>query len=50
MEYTSNIKQILSLMERTVLVNLSKNDVLSYTSKLSPEVAQKIVSQFTLHK
>lgn len=29
MEYTSNEKQILSLMERTDFRNLSKNDVLS---------------------
>ena len=28
MEYTSNEKQILSLMERTDFRNLSKNDVL----------------------
>jgi hypothetical protein len=48
MEYTNNEKQILSLMERTDFRNLSKNDVLSYASKLnelSPEVAQQ-VAQF----
>lgn len=35
MEYTSSEKQILSLMERTDFRNLSKNDVLSYASKLN---------------
>lgn len=49
MEYTSNEKQILSLMERTDFGNLSKNDVLSYASKLNelrPEVAQQVIAQF----
>lgn len=49
MEYTNNEKQILSLMERTNFRNLSKNDVLSYASKLNelrPEVAQQIIAQF----
>lgn len=49
MEYTSKEKQILSLMERTDFKNLSKNDVLSYASKLNelrPEVAQQIIAQF----
>ena len=49
MEYTSNEKQILSLMERTDFWNLSKNDVLSYASKLNelrPEVAQQVIAQF----
>ncbi len=49
MEYTSNEKQILSLMERTDFRNLSKNDVLSYASKLNelrPEVAQQVIAQF----
>lgn len=49
MEYTNNEKQILSLMERTNFRNLSKNDVLSYASKLNelrPEVAQQVVAQF----
>lgn len=49
MEYTSDEKQILSLMERTDFRNLSKNDVLSYASKLNelrPEVAQQVIAQF----
>ena len=49
MEYTNNEKQILSLMERTDFRNLSKNDVLSYASKLNelrPEVAQQVIAQF----
>lgn len=49
MEYTSNEKQILSLMERTDFRNLSKNDVLSYASKLNelrPEVAQQVIAQY----
>jgi len=49
MEYTSNEKQILSLMERTDFRNLSKNDVLSYASKLNelrPEVAQQVIAKF----
>lgn len=49
MEYTSSEKQILSLMERTDFRNLSKNDVLSYASKLNelrPEVAQQVIAQF----
>lgn len=48
-EYTSNEKQILSLMERTDFRNLSKKDVLSYASKLNglrPEVAQQVIAQF----
>lgn len=49
MEYTSDEKQILSLMERTDFRNLSKNDVLSYASKLNelrPEVAKEVIAQF----
>lgn len=49
MEYTSDEKQIRSLMERTDFRNLSKNDVLSYASKLNelrPEVAQEVIAQF----
>ena len=49
MEYTNNEKQILSMMERTDFRNLSKNDVLSYASKLNelrPEVAQQVIAQF----
>ena len=43
MEYTSNEKQILSLMERICFRNLSKNDVLSYASdidKIMPPVSR----------
>lgn len=49
MKYTSNEKQILSLLERTDFRNLSKNDILSYTSKLNelrPEVAKQVIAQF----
>lgn len=49
MEYTNLEKQFLSLMERTDFKNLSKNDVLSYASKLNelrPEVAQQVLAQF----
>ena len=49
MDYTNTEKQFLSLMERTNFRNLSKNDVLSYASKLNelrPEVAQQVLEQF----
>lgn len=49
MQYTSNERQILSLMERTDFKNLSKNDVVSYASKLNelrPEVAQQVIAQY----
>ncbi|MBP2033348.1 hypothetical protein J2Z42_002051 [Clostridium algifaecis] len=49
MEYTDVEKQFLSLMERSDFKNLSKNDVLSYASKLNelrPEVAQQVLAQF----
>lgn len=49
MEYTDAEKQILSLMERVNFKNLSKNDVLIYTSKLNelrPEVARQAIAQF----
>lgn len=49
MEYTDVEKQVLSLMERTDFKNLSKNDVISYASKLSelrPEVATQVLAQF----
>ena len=48
-EYTDAEKQILSLMERVNFKNLSKNDVLIYTSKLNelrPEVARQAIAQF----
>lgn len=49
MEYTDKEKQMLSLLERTDFRNLSKNDLMSYASKLSelrPEVATQVVAQF----
>ena len=49
MQYTDTEKQILSLMERTDFKNLSKNDVISYASKLNelrPEVALQVLAQF----
>lgn len=49
MEYTEKERQLLSLMQRTDFKNLSKNDVLSYASKLSelrPEVATQVIAQF----
>ena len=49
MEYTDNEKQILALIERTDFKNLSKNDFISYASKLNelrPEVARQVIAQF----
>ena len=49
MEYTDNEKQILALIERTDFKNLSKNDFISYASKLNelrPEVASEVIAQF----
>jgi len=49
MEYTSNEKQILALLERTDFKNLSKNDLISYASKLGelrPEVATQVIAQY----
>lgn len=49
MEYTDVEKQVLSLMERTNFKNLSKNDVISYVSKLNelrPDVAVQVLKQF----
>lgn len=49
MEYTDVEKQVLSLMEKTDFKNLSKNDMISYASKLSelhPEVATQVLAQF----
>ena len=49
MEYSSVEKQVLSMMERTDFKNLSKNDVISFASKigdLRPEVAREILAQF----
>lgn len=49
MEYTENEKQMLALLERTNFRNLSKDDLISYASKLNelrPEVAVKVIAQF----
>lgn len=49
MEYTDIEKQVLTLMERTDFKSLSKNDVISYASKLNelrPEVAAQVLAQF----
>lgn len=49
MEYTDVEKQVLTLMQRTDFKNLSKNDVISYASKLNelrPEVATQVLAQF----
>ena len=49
MEYTSEERDFLALTERTNFKNLSKNDVLSYASKLNelrPEVAKQVLAQY----
>lgn len=49
MEYTPAEKDLLSILQRTDFKNLSKNDFISYTSKLGemrPEVAKEILAQF----
>lgn len=49
MEYTLAERKVLDMMERTNFKNLSKNDVISYVSKLSelrPEVAKEVLAQF----
>ena len=49
MEYTDVDKQVLSLMEKINLKNLSKNDALGIALKLnemSPEVAQQFIAQY----
>lgn len=49
MEYTLKEQEVLELMKRTDFKNLSKNDVLSFASKLSelrPEVAKEILNHF----
>lgn len=49
MEYTVAEKDILNLMERTNFKNLSKNDVITYASKLGelrPEVAKEVLAQY----
>ena len=49
MEYTNKEKEFLDLTKRTDFKNLSKNDVISYASKLSemrPEVATQVLEQY----
>ena len=49
MEYTYKEKQVLDLIKRTDFKNLSKNDFLSYASKLNelrPEVASQVIAQY----
>lgn len=49
MEYTDKEQQVLSLMQRMDFKNLSKNDVISFASKLGelrPEVAKEVLAQF----
>lgn len=49
MEYTIEERDFLALTERTNFKNLSKNDVLSYASKLNelrPEVAKQVLAQY----
>ncbi len=49
MEYTDKEKQVLDLIKRTDFKNLSKNDFMSYASKLNelrPEVASQVIAQF----
>ncbi|WP_064687172.1 hypothetical protein [Enterococcus faecalis] len=49
MEYTPIERETLDLMQRTDFKNLSKNDVISFASKLSelrPEVAKEVLAQY----
>lgn len=49
MEYTEKEKNILALMKKTDFKNISKNDFITYASKLDelrPEVAKEIIAQF----
>lgn len=49
MEYTLAERKVLDMMKRTNFKNLSKNDVISYASKLSelrPEIAKEVLAQF----
>ena len=49
MEYTPMEKDVLSLMQRTDFKNLSKNDIISFTSKLGelrPEVAKELLAHY----
>ena len=49
MKYTNEEKEFLALTERTNFRNLSRNDMLAYTSKLNemrPEVAKQVLAQY----
>lgn len=49
MKYTDKEQQVLSLMQRMDFKNLSKNDVISFASKLGelrPEVTKEVLAQF----
>ena len=49
MEYTHMEKDVLSIMQRTDFKNLSKNDIISFASKLGelrPEVAKEVLAQY----
>lgn len=49
MEYTPIEKDVLSMMHRTDFKNLSKNDIISFASKLDqlrPEVAKEVLAQY----
>ena len=49
MEYTPIEKDVLSMMQRTDFKNLSKNDVISFASKLGelrPEVVKGVLAQY----
>lgn len=49
MEYTLKEKEILSMIEKTDFKHLSKNDFVSYASKLNelrPEVARMVIAQY----
>lgn len=49
MEYTDKEKEIMALIDRTDFRNLSKNDFISYASKLNelrPEVAAQVIAQY----
>lgn len=49
MEYTPIEQDVLSLMKRTDFKNLSKNDVVSFASRLGelrPEVAKEVLAQY----
>lgn len=49
MEYTQRERDVLAMMKRTDFKNLSKDDVISFASKigeLRPEVAKEVLAQF----